>query len=315
MRIVAADIGGTHARLALTELEPGQRPRLGEVRKYRSSEHAGLTEIWAKFERDVGALPKAAAIAVAAPIEGDTLTFMNNDWRIPRFGIAEVLRLEQLTLLNDFGAVAHAVSVMAPSEVIAVCGPGELPADGVTTVLGIGTGLGVAILDRRDSIRVIETEASHIGFRPLDEEEEALSDHLTALYGRASVERVCSGPGLLDIHRFLGGEAENSGGLWGTAIAGVDPIAEKALAILVRCFASAIGDIALAQGAMGVAITGGIANRIVHLLQAPAFEARFTAKGRYRARMLRTPVRLVTEPEPGLLGAAIAFQRGGIGAV
>ena len=162
-------------------------------------------------------------------------------------------------------------------------------------------------------MRVIETEASHIGFSPLDEEQEALFDHLTARYGRASVERVCSGPGLLDIYGFLGGDHKHdpnkAGLLWDAAIAGADPVAEKALAILVRCFASATGDIALAQGAMGVAITGGLANRIVHLLQSPAFEARFTAKGRYRARMQRTPVRLVTEPEPGLLGAAIAFER------
>jgi glucokinase len=99
------------------------------------------------------------------------------------------------------------------------------------------------------------------------------------------------------------------GTLWDAAIDGSDKCAEKALAILVRCFASATGDIALAQGSTGVAITGGLSNRIAHLLQSPVFESRFTAKGRYRARMQRTPVQLVTEPEPGLLGAAIAFQR------
>lgn len=313
MQIVAADIGGTHARLALAELVPGERPRLGGMRKYRTREYPGLAEVWAKFARDNGgALPRAAALAVAAPIEGDVLSFMNNDWRIPRFGIAEELGLERLTLLNDFGAVAHAVSVMTPGELIPVCGQGDLPADGITTVLGIGTGLGVAILDRRGGARVIETEASHIGFCPLDPEEEALSDRLTELYGRASVERVCSGPGLIDIHRFLGGgghDPDKVGALWDAAIDGADPLAKKALAILVRCFAAAAGDIALAHGAMGLAITGGLANRIAHLLQGPAFASRFTAKGRYRARMQRTPVRLVTEPEPGLLGAAIAFQR------
>lgn len=314
MQIVAADIGGTHARLALAELASGERPRLGGMRKYRTREHPGLVEVWAKFERDNGGmLPRAAALAVAAPIEGDTLSFMNCDWRIPRFGIAEELGLDQLALLNDFGAVAHAVSVMGPDEMIPICGPGGLPADRIVTVLGIGTGLGVAILDRRGGdVRVIETEASHIGFAPLDPEEEALSDRLTELYGRASVERVCSGPGLIDIHRFLGGgrhDPDKAGALWHAAIDGADPLAAKALAILIRCFAAAAGDIALAHGATGVAIAGGLANRIAHLLQGPAFESRFTAKGRYRPRMQRTPVRLVTEPEPGLLGAAIAFQR------
>jgi len=314
MKIVAADIGGTHARFALAELRPGERPLIGEMRKYRTREVAGLAEAWAKFAREHGAaLPRAAVIAVAAPIEGDTLVFMNSDWRIDRRGLAAALGLDTLTLLNDYGAVAHAVSVMRPDELVALAGPGDLPADGIVSVIGPGTGLGVAILDRRGgAVSVIETEAAHIGFCPLDPEEEELSDAITALHGRASVERVVSGPGLIDIYRFLGGEEWDpgkAGALWDAAIGGADPLAEKALAILVRCFGAAAGDIALAHGAMGVAITGALAGRIADQLKTPMFEARFTAKGRYRARMLRTPVRLVTHAEPGLLGAAIAFER------
>ena len=314
MLIVAADIGGTHARFARAELRPGERPLLGEMRKYRTRECEGLAEAWAKFERECGGpLPRAAAIAVAAPIEGDTLTFMNSDWRIDRHGLAAELGLDQVTLLNDYGAVAHAVSVMAADELAPLAGPGDLPEAGVISVIGPGTGLGVSLLSRRaGKVAVIETEAAHIGFCPLDPEEEELSDALTARYGRASVERVVSGPGLIDIYRFLGGgdwEPNKAGALWDAAVDGADPLAEKALGILVRCFGAAAGDIALAHGAMGVALTGTLANRIAHLLNTPTFEARFTAKGRYRARMLRTPVRLLTHAEPGLLGAAIAFGR------
>ena len=314
MQIVAADIGGTHARFALAGLVKGKRPRIGEIRKYRTREHEGLGEAWRQFMRDSGGdLPRAAAIAVAAPIEGDTLTFMNSDWRIDRHGLAAALGLDKLTLLNDYGAVAHAVSVMGADELVPLAGPGDLPTDGVTSVIGPGTGLGVSILDRRGGgVSVIETEAAHIGFCPLDPEEEELSDALTARYGRASLERVVSGPGLIDIYVFLGGEERDpskAGALWDAAIDGADPLGVRALAILVRCFGAAAGDIALAHGAMGVALTGALANRIADLLKTPMFEARFTAKGRYRARMLRTPVRLATYAEPGLLGAAIAFER------
>jgi glucokinase len=318
MRIVAADIGGTHARFAIAELHPGARPQIGEMRKYRTREYAGLGEAWARFAHDSGGiLPPAAALAVAAPIEGDMLTFMNSDWRIDHRCLADALGLEKLSLLNDFGAVAHAVSVMTAGDLVPLCGPGDLPAPGVTSVIGPGTGLGVSILVRRagangGQVNIIETEAAHIGFSPLDPEEEELADTLTARYGRASVERIVSGPGLTDIYRFLGGgdwDPAKAGALWEAAISGADPIAAKALAILVRCFGAAAGDIALAHGAMGVAITGGLANRIAGLLTGPAFAARFAAKGRYRERMLRTPVRLLTYPEPGLLGAAIAFQR------
>ena len=139
---------------------------------------------------------------------------------------------------------------------------------------------------------MIETEAAHIGFAPLDPEEEELRDALVARYGRASVERVVSGPGLIDIYRFLGGgdwDRDQAGDLWSAAIDGGDPLAAQALAILVRCFGAAAGDISLAHGAMGVAITGGLANRIEHLLRGPEFAARFTAKGRYRDRMTAHP--------------------------
>lgn len=313
MKIVVGDIGGTHCRFAIAELSEGQRPRIGSMRRYRSREVPGLAEAWAKFAVEEGELPRDAALGVAAPIEGDVLRFMNNDWRIARRSIPDDLGLERLTLLNDFGAVAHAVSILGPDELVPLCGPKRLPESGVVTVMGPGTGLGVAILDQRGGgVRVIETEASHIGFSPLDPEEEDLADALVARYGRASVERIVSGPGLIDVYRYLGGgewDSMKAGELWSAAIGGEDPIAERALDIFVRCLGAAAGDIALAQGAMGVAITGALANRIDHLLRAPAFEARFTAKGRYRERMQRTAVVLATTEELGLLGAAVAFQR------
>jgi glucokinase len=285
------------------------------MNRYRTREYEGLASAWARFAQEAGEpLPNGAAVAVAAPIEGEVLRFMNSEWRIPRFGIARQLGLEQLTLLNDFGAVAHAVSVLGPAELEPIAGPESLPNDGVVSVIGPGTGLGVALLSRRAGVvHVIETEASHIGFSPLDPEEEELADALVARYGRASVERIVSGPGLIDIYHFLGGGADydpnRAGELWTAAIDGSDAVAVHALDILVRCFGAAAGDISLAHGAMGVALTGGLANRIAPLLRSPAFAARFTAKGRYHERMHRVAVVLANYSEPGLLGSAVAFER------
>ena len=314
MQIVVADIGGTHARLALAELAAGTRPRIGTMYRYRTREHSGLGSAWAAFAREFGEkLPNKAAVAIAAPIEGDELRFLNSNWRIPRFSIAEELGLEELALLNDFGAVAYAVSELQPAELEPICGPDRLPEEGIISVIGPGTGLGVAILDSRgETVRVIETEAAHIGFAPLDAEEQALAASIAARYGRASIERIVSGPGLIDIHHYLGGagawEANRAGELWSAAIDGSDPIAGHALEILVRSFGAAAGDLSLAHGSMGVVVSGGLANRIIKLLRSPSFAERFIAKGRYRDRMKRVPVMLATYPEPGLLGAAIAFQ-------
>jgi len=315
VRIVAGDIGGTHARFALAELRPGEPPRLGPMRKYRTREHAGLAAAWSAFARDIGGdLPQAAAFGVAAPIEGEVLRFVNSDWELDRHGLQAELGLDRLVLLNDFGAVAQAVSVLPPSAFARLCGPGGgLPNDGVTTVIGPGTGLGVSVLIRRGgSIEVVETEAAHIAFAPQTAEEAAIERAVRARYGRCSVERIVSGPGLLEIHAALGGgewDSHDAGGLWAAAVDGSDPIAARALDLLVGCFGAAAGDISLAHGSLSVVITGGLANRMRAKLRAPAFHARFVDKGRYRERMERVPVLLSTYEEPGLLGAAVAFQR------
>ena len=313
MRIVAADIGGTNARFALAELGRGKRPALSQVRRYAAVEHDGVASAWAAYARDVGEpLPNAAAIAVAAPADQAVLRFVNSDWIIDRDAAARELGLDQAIWLNDFGAVAHAVSRLEPAELAHLCGPdGQLPDQGVTSVLGPGTGLGVAMLMRRGGCQhVIETEGAHIGFAPVDGDEEKVERALRARHGRASVERVVSGPGLLDIYRALGGRSfDDDVPLWAAALAGNDPAAAEALDRLVKAFGTVAGDLALAHGANAVVISSGLSRRIGDRLAASLFRGRFIAKGRYRARLEGIPVRLALHDEPGLLGAAIAFER------
>lgn len=285
------------------------------MHKYRTREHEGVAAAWAAFARDCGCeLPRAAAIGVAAPIEGDVLRFVNSDWAIDRAGLAGELGLDRLLLLNDFGAVAQAVAVLPAGAFERLAGPdAALGEVAVTSVIGPGTGLGVSILLRRGgAVEVIETEAAHIAFAPRDESQAALAAAIEAEYGRASVERIVSGPGLLDIHAHLGGrewDVHEAAGLWAAAVDGSDPVAARALDLLVACFGAAAGDIALAHGAMAVVITGGLANRMRAALAGPRFREPFVAKGRYRARMARVPVALLTYAEPGLFGAAVAFGR------
>jgi glucokinase len=315
LKIVSADIGGTHARFAIAELVEGERPRLGPMRRYRTRDHEGLASAWRAFARDEGeTLPKAASFGVAGPVDNDVVRFVNSPWSIDRRTFAGELGLERFTLLNDYGAVAHAVSVLGPDELEEIGGPrGPLPEEGVATVMGPGTGLGVAMLvRRRGRIEVIETESAHIGFAPLNSDEQAIADDISGRYGRASVERIVSGPGLIDLYRLFGGgewDVGDAGGLWSAAIQGEDDVAAQALDQFVKCFGSAAGDIALAHGANAVVITGGLANRLADRLRSPQFRGRFIAKGRYRERMEGMRVRLATIEEPGLLGAAVAFQR------
>ena len=312
MKIVAADIGGTNARFALAELREGERPALSRVHRYPAADHDGLASAWAAYARDLGEKPpKAAAIAVAAPADQKVLRFVNSEWVIDRAAAAAELGLERALWLNDFGAVAHAVSRLEPGELMHICGPeAALPEQGVATVLGPGTGLGVAMLMRRGGCRhVIETEGAHIGFAPVGEDEERIERALRARHGRASVERVVSGPGLFDIYRALGGRGfDDDVALWSAALTGTDPAAAEALDRLVKAFGTAAGDLALAHGANAVVISSGLSRRIADRLASSRFRDRFVAKGRYKARLEAIPVRLALHDEPGLLGAAIAFE-------
>lgn len=315
MKIVAGDIGGTHARFAIAELTPGAPVRIGPMHKYRTREHADFASAWEAFRSDHdGALPEAASLAVASAIDGDVLRFPNNDWALDRRTLAGELGLDRLLLLNDFGAVAHAVSALGADSFDPLSGL-DAPAAGnaITTVIGPGTGLGVALFAERDGrVEVIETEAAHMAFAPQSLDEEAIERVVRARYGRCSIERVVSGPGLVEIYAMLGGgewDVLDAGTLWGTAIEGSDPVAARALDLLVTCFGAAAGDICLAHGSMRVVVTGGLANRIKARLATSLFHDPFRAKGRYRPRMERVPVQLCTYPEPGLLGAAVAFQR------
>ena len=317
MNLVAVDLGGTHARFAIAELHADRRPTLSEARKYRTADHAGLAEAWAAYARDEGiALPGAASIAIAAPVEGELIRFTNNSWVIRPATLADELGIDEVRLFNDFAAMAAAVGVLQPDELAHIGGPeGPLPAGGVTTVIGPGTGLGVAQLLRRGGRAIVlATEGGHIDFAALDGFEEKLLGRLRERHRRVSVERIVSGPGLADIRSTLALLASqpivpmDDATVWAAATEGRDRISAQALDRFVMAFGAVTGDLVLAHGAHAVVITGALANRIEAKLKGPLFHDRFRAKGRFEARMGQFPIRLARHPEAGLLGAAAAFQ-------
>jgi glucokinase len=227
-----------------------------------------------------------------------------------------VLGLERYTLINDFGAVAYAVSRVQDKDLRHLCGPDEpLGKEGTISVVGPGTGLGVAQLHRQNGrITVVETEGGHIDFAPLDKLEDQILERLRQRYRRVSIERLVSGPGLSNIYEALaaiegrivpvGDDKE----LWKLALSGEDILAAAALDRFCLTLGAVAGDLALAHGAWsGTVIAGGVGARVADHLPISGFAGRYMAKGRFEARMARIPVKLITHEQPGLLGAAAAF--------
>lgn len=307
-RLLVADVGGSHARFAVAELCGGVL-MLHDVRVMAVAAHDGLAAAFAAYRAAVGGgLPQAACLALACPLDEGEVRFTNNGWTVNPDGLAGELGLARALLINDLEAVGHAVAHAGADDLALVCGPRlGLPARGVTSIVGPGTGLGVSMLMRHaGGYAVVPTEAGHIGFAPTDGIEDLL---LTAvrrgLHGRVSVERLVSGPGLAAIHLALGGApAENQRALWSDVLDGETSETAATLERFLAMLGGFAGDVGLAQGAAAVVIAGGLGARLGTRLAQPAFAERFVAKGRFSARMARIPVFRLLLDEPGLVGAA-----------
>ncbi|WP_404714334.1 glucokinase [Sphingomonas sp. MMS24-J13] len=317
MHIVTIDIGGTNVRFADAVVEGGGVRSLGESVTFKTGAFPSLERAWQAYGETLGhPLPKGVAISFAGPVHGDVLKLTNNPWVIRPALVKQALGVERITLINDFAAVGHTVAHVSPEHLCHICGPDlPLPERGTISIVGPGTGLGVAHVLRQEggTYHVSETEGGHVDFAPLDALEDKIALSLRHRFGRVSAERVVSGPGLNNLYEIL---VEGEGNprrryhddeLWIAALAGDDSVAMAALDRFCLSLGAVAGDIALAQGGAAVVIAGGIGFRLAHRLAASGFPFRFAAKGRFQTFMEQLPVKALIHPQPGLLGAAAAF--------
>lgn len=326
-RVLLGDIGGTNARFALAD-PASDTPRLLESHTLSNADFASLQHAIEHYLDKVGVRPRVAAIAVACPVDEDEIRLTNRAWSFSRRELAASLGLDRLHMLNDFGAVAWAIPGLQRDDLVTLHEAHSLPsAHGPVTVLGPGTGLGVALLhgDRDHGWRVIETEGGHVSFAPQGEEERHIERWMSARHGRTSNERLLCGKGLSEIDAVMRGiPAIRSGGpvlpgeashaelelrhpadIVSAALDGHDVAARQALARFCAVLGSVAGDCALVQGARHVVIAGGIVPRFIPFLRSSAFREKFLAKGRFAAHLERVGIHVITYPHPGLLGAAM----------
>ncbi|HEX3677512.1 MAG TPA: glucokinase [Sphingomicrobium sp.] len=311
--LVAADIGGTHARFALAQVADGRVIQLGEALTLKTADYAGLVEVWQAFAHDLGRqLPSAAALAFAYPVENDLPQLTNMPWTIDPRTIPEALGIVQHLILNDFCAIGHAIATLGPSHFVHIAGPDiALPENGVISIVGPGTGLGVGMMIRKDGrYQVIASEGGNMDFSPHDDLDDRLMAALRRRYSHVSAERLVSGPALMDIYAVIANAQPpytDDRDLWQAALQGNDPTARAALERFCLCLGAFSGNIALAHGANALVLAGGLGLRLREHLPASGFAERLSAKGEYRSIMQQLPVKLIAHAEPGLYGAAAAF--------
>ncbi|MEO6152050.1 MAG: glucokinase [Croceibacterium sp.] len=311
--LVTMDVGGTHARFARASLSADGSIALGEPVLLDTAAFPGPEQAWHEFARLNGApLPRAAAIAIAGPVTGDTVPMTNSPWVLHIAAFKQAVKLDAITVLNDFGAVAHAVARAPEDQLVHLCGPDRpLPRQGTISVIGPGTGLGVAHFHRQDGVYHVQaTEGGHIGFAPQDAIDDRILAQLRAQHGRVATERVNAGPGIVPIYHALGGHAlDGDRAIWSAGLDDSDELAALAVERFCGSLGVVAGDYALAHGASALVLAGGLGLKLRSVLPRSAFAEKFCAKPHYEDMMANIPVKLIVHPQPGLYGAAAAFQR------
>ena len=321
--ILAGDIGGTKTLLGLFDALPA-RPRPVLVRSFGTLDHPDLPTMIATFLREADAGEARAAhgaiatacFGVAGPVIDDTVKVTNVPWFVDARRVAAALGVARVSLLNDLEALAHAVPVLRESETHALQ-EGEAMRGGNIGLIAAGTGLGQALLHNVDGrFLPSASEAGHADFAARTEREIALTRDLTDRFGRADVEHVISGRGLINIHRVAhtepcaaGVELESPDAPAAMSAAAMERRCAgcvETLDIFVEAFGAETGNLALRSVSTGgVYVGGGIAPKILPLLTTGVFMRTFRAKPPLDPMLSAMPVKVILNAESGLLGAAV----------
>ncbi len=322
--ILAGDIGGTKTSLGLFT-KGKRRPRLKISETYPSREAPDLRDI---IERFLGAYPvpvAGACFGIAGPVVNGRCKTTNLPWDVSEVRIKKRFKLKQVRLINDVSATALAIPLLNSRELAPLNSARPLKGNNLALVAP-GTGLGQALLMfNKGQYFSNASEGGHADFCPNTRAEVRLWEHLHDRFGHVSIERVLSGPGLLNIYSWLRDTGQYREPAWlkrkikeqdpakaisETAMNQKHPMCVKTLDIFVSILGAVSGNLALtAITTGGVYLGGGIPPRILPRLKEGRFMEAFVNKGRFREMLEKIPVRVILNDRAALLGAAsYAFE-------
>jgi glucokinase len=316
--MIVADIGGTKAILA--QVTPSaQGPALAAVRRYECAAFRSFSDLLESYLKESAASPiTALGIAVAGPVIGAVCRLTNLPWVIDREAIRDRFHLQRIILLNDLVAAGYGLPDLKNDGWLTI-NPGE-EKEGNRVLISPGTGLGEGIVHcDHGRYEPIASEGGHADFEPFDGITKRLWEFLKKTQPRVSVEDVLSGPGLYNLYRFIVSESgvEPDPRLTGNqeidrgryianlALEHNDSSARIAVQLFWDILAAEAGNLALkALAPGGVYIGGGIAPKLLPLLDTVRFTAIFSNKGIHRPFLESVPIRLVIDTNLPLYGAA-----------
>lgn len=307
---IIADIGGTNLRIAITD----SNNVINNISVYKCNEYSGLKEIVSDYiaKQKLGTCEIFACFAIACPVENDLISMTNLPWSFYKSELQASLNIKHLHFINDYTAIAHAVPLLSDTQKVKI-GEGEAVEYAPISICGPGTGLGVAnLIHHKNEWVSISGEGGHADFAPTDPLEIKILEHLLTLYPHVSYEQLLSGLGLEQIYQAI----LSIKGIDSSAALSAPDITQKAIDkecelcvatvnIFCRILGAFSGNLALTLGSFGgVYIAGGIVPRFIDFLKQSEFRQSFEHKGRFKAFNSKIPTYVITESQPGLLGAA-----------
>lgn len=324
MRILAADIGGTHCRFELVDIIDGQTISRFED-SYSSQSSDDFQPLLLRFIESANSQKpiEAACLAIAGPVvdhdDYQSANVTNLPWSLDSRTLETNTGIAKIYFINDFQAVGYAVEHLQKTE-LCTLQEGQPIKTGTCLVVGAGTGFGVGqLIWQQDRYKVYPCEAGHGQFAPRNSEQLALVAYLQQQVGNVSVEHILSGAGLVNIHRYVIDATNTAASNELTAAiieaddvaatisayADKDASAAHALQLFIDCYGACTGNLALVNIAYGgIYIAGGIAPKIIEQIRRGTFIEAFNDKGKMADLTKRLPVHVVTHPNPGLMGAA-----------
>ena len=320
---LTGDIGGTKTRLALAEVN-GTRVSICREQSFASQQYAALEDLLQEFLHEQPNIT-AAAFGIAGPVQGEVAQTTNLPWRIDAAVLRRRFGFARCHLLNDLEATAWGLPALGADDLLTLQA-GAPDVVGNQAVIAAGTGLGEAGLYWDGTAhRPFATEGGHATFSPRDARELALLHYMQQQHEHVSWERVLSGMGLRDLYDFMlihRGAAtpqwladgiatgDKAAAVSAAALAGKDEVCVETLHLFADLYGAEAGNLALKlMSRGGLFIGGGIAPKILPLLQEGTFLRAFLDKGRMQPLLAAMPVKVILNDRAALYGPALFAAR------
>ncbi len=336
MFLLAGDIGGTKTILRLVEVTEvtltEKSFQTAKEAQYISANFPDLVPIVQQF---LGVedfpTPDIACFAIAGPVINNASNLTNLSWVLEAQRLETELGIKKVSLINDFAANSFGILGLKKSD-LHTLQTGEAKQDAPIAVIGAGTGLGEGFLiPQGNKYQIFPSEGGHSDFAPRNQLEIELLRYLRhkLQVQHISVERVVSGQGIVSIYQFLrdskftteSSEIGEKIRLWEReAEKTIDPasiisqaafkksdlLCEQTMKIFIEAYGAETGNLAiklLPYG--GIYIAGGIAAKILPLMQDGLFLNALKDKGRVSSLLDEIPIHIVLNPQVGLVGSVL----------